>query len=145
LIKSTVSNLPTYFLSLYPIPVAVAKRIEKLQRDFLWGGINDEFKYHLVNWDNVCSPISEGGLGIRKLRVFNQALLGKWLWHYMHEREAWWKIVVDAKYGSEWGGWHSVDNTVPHGVGLWRYISRGWRLFSSHTRFDPGDGSRIRF
>jgi hypothetical protein len=30
-------------------------------------------------------------------------------------------------------------------VGLWRYISRGWRLFSSHTRFDPADGSRIRF
>jgi hypothetical protein len=52
---------------------------------------------------------------------------------------------VDAKYGSEWGGWHSVNTTGPHGVGLWRYISRGWRLFSSHTKFDPGDGSKIRF
>ena len=30
LIKSTLSNLPTYFLSLFPIPVAVANRIEKL-------------------------------------------------------------------------------------------------------------------
>jgi hypothetical protein len=79
LIKSTHSNLPTYFLSLFPIPASVAKHIEKLQRDFLWGGLNEEFKYHLVNWDNVCSPISEGSLGNRKLRVFNQALLGKWL------------------------------------------------------------------
>jgi hypothetical protein len=52
---------------------------------------------------------------------------------------------VDAKYGSEWGGWHSVNTTGPHGVGLWRYISRGWRLFSSHTKFNPGDGSKIRF
>jgi hypothetical protein len=24
--------------------------LEKLQRDFLWGGIGDEFKFHLVNW-----------------------------------------------------------------------------------------------
>ena len=30
LIKSTLSNLPTYFLSLFPIPTAVANRIEKL-------------------------------------------------------------------------------------------------------------------
>ena len=35
LIKSTLSNLPTYFLSLFPIPASVANRIEKLQRNFL--------------------------------------------------------------------------------------------------------------
>ena len=37
LIKSTLSNLPTYLLSLFPIPAGVVKRIEKIQRDFLWG------------------------------------------------------------------------------------------------------------
>jgi hypothetical protein len=77
LIKSTLSNLPTYFLSLFPIPTSVANHIEKLQRDFLWGGISDEFKYHLVSWDKVCSPISKGGLGILNLRMFNYALLSK--------------------------------------------------------------------
>ena len=35
LIKSTLSNLPTYFLSLFPIPASVANQIEKLQRNFL--------------------------------------------------------------------------------------------------------------
>jgi hypothetical protein len=77
LIKSTLSNLPTYFLSPFPIPASVANRIEKLHRDFLWGGLGDEFKYQLVNWSKVCSPITEGGLGIRNLRIFNKALLGK--------------------------------------------------------------------
>jgi hypothetical protein len=32
LIKSTISNLPTYFMSLFPLPAGVANRIEKLQR-----------------------------------------------------------------------------------------------------------------
>ena len=28
----------------------------------------------------VCSPLTSGGLGIRKLATFNQSLLDKWLW-----------------------------------------------------------------
>jgi hypothetical protein len=39
LIKSTLSSLPTYLLSLFPMPASVVNRIEKLQRDFLWGGL----------------------------------------------------------------------------------------------------------
>lgn len=39
LIKSTLSNLPTYFLSLFLIHASVANHIEKLHRDFLWWGI----------------------------------------------------------------------------------------------------------
>ena len=35
LIKGTLSSLPTYFLSLFPILVEVASRIEQLQRNFL--------------------------------------------------------------------------------------------------------------
>jgi hypothetical protein len=42
LIKSTLSNLPTYYLSLLLVPMSVAKRIEKIQRDFLWGGMGDD-------------------------------------------------------------------------------------------------------
>jgi hypothetical protein len=59
---------------------------------------------HLVEWDKVCSPMDEGGLGIRNVRRFNQALLGKWLWRFVHEG-AWWRLVLVAKYGSDWGGW----------------------------------------
>jgi hypothetical protein len=54
--------------------MSVAKHIEKLQPHFLWGGIGEEFKHHLVNWLKVCTLINEGGLGIRNLMLFNHAL-----------------------------------------------------------------------
>ena len=73
LLKSTLSSLPTYYLSLFTIPSHVANKIEKMQRDFLWVGS----KAHLVGWDKVCSPKANGGLGVRKLTTFNKALLGK--------------------------------------------------------------------
>ena len=78
LLKSTLSSLPTYFLSLFTIPTHVANKIERLQRDFLWG----DSKTHLVGWDKVCAPLENGGLGVRKITTLNKALLGKWLWQF---------------------------------------------------------------
>jgi hypothetical protein len=104
LIKSTLSNLPTYLLSLFPIPATVARRMEQLQRDFLWGGLGEEFKFHLVNWDSVCSPVQCGGLAMKNLRLYNKALLGKRLWHFGKERVALWRRLIDLKYGSKVGG-----------------------------------------
>jgi hypothetical protein len=43
----------------------VANRLEKLQRDILWGEIGDEFKFHLVNWSRICTPMKLGGLGVK--------------------------------------------------------------------------------
>lgn len=90
-------------MSLFTIPVSVAKRLEELQRDFLWGGLGDLFKYHLVGWRQVCTPIREGRLGIRKFDSFNKALWGKWLWRFACDRIIFWRRVIEAKYGTTSG------------------------------------------
>ena len=48
LLKSTLSSLPTYYLSLFTIPVVVADRLECIQRNFLWGSSEECFKHSLV-------------------------------------------------------------------------------------------------
>ena len=93
-----------------PIPVKVANRMEKIHRDFLWSGI-DAPKVPLVEWAKVCMPVQNGGLGIRRLRRFNSALLGKWLWRYGTERDASRRKVIEAKYGDE-GGWLVYQTSV---------------------------------
>ena len=66
----------------------MAHRIEKIQRNFLWGTTEEVAKFHLVKWDMVCSPYSYGVLAIKNLRRFNEVLLGKWLWRFGVERDA---------------------------------------------------------
>ncbi|GLT62498.1 hypothetical protein SLA2020_351340 [Shorea laevis] len=132
LIKSTLANLLTYYMSLFPLPVSVANRMEKLQRDFLWGGLGDEFKYHLVSWSKVCSPVSVGGLGIRNLLMFNRALLGKWLWRYGSEREAGGELLWTLNMAVYGEGGVLLSLQVPLGWGCGRTSEKVGRRFSAY-------------
>ena len=145
LLKSTLSSLPTYYLSLFTILKAVATRLERIQRNFLWGSLVECFKYPLVAWEKVCFPRELGGLGIRKLAPFNQALLGKWLWRYGHETLHLWRRIIAMKYGEGKGGWCTRACSRAHGCGLWSSISEGWEPFTKHLSFVLGDGACILF
>ena len=50
LLKSTLSSLLTYYLFLFFISKAVASRLERIQRNFLWDSSVECFKYPLVAW-----------------------------------------------------------------------------------------------
>ncbi|RVX17758.1 putative ribonuclease H protein [Vitis vinifera] len=90
LIQSCLSHIPSYFLSLFKIPVSIASKIEKMQRDFLWSGAGEGKKDHLIRWEVVSRPREMGGLGFGKTSMRNSALLGKWLWRFPRERSGLW-------------------------------------------------------
>ncbi|RVW92839.1 LINE-1 retrotransposable element ORF2 protein [Vitis vinifera] len=92
------------------IPASVAVRIERLQRDFLWSGVGEGKRDHLVSWDVVCKSKMKGGLGLGRISLRNSALLGKWLWRYPREGLTLWHQVILSIYGSHSNGWDA--NTV---------------------------------
>ena len=116
LIRSFLSNLPTYAMSQFRLPRKVKIRLEKIQRDFLWGGGNLERKTHLVKWDIVCSSKVKGGLGIHSLLNFNEALLGKWNWRFAMEENSVRRMgdgslkLLKVVMGS--GLWKDIDKEV---------------------------------
>jgi len=61
-------------MSLFTTTAIIANRSEKFMRDFLWSTNDNGNGLHWINWDEVCRPKQEEGLGIRPLRVMNEAL-----------------------------------------------------------------------
>ncbi|RVW31827.1 putative ribonuclease H protein [Vitis vinifera] len=121
LIRSTLSNLPIYLMSLLCLPSSVRRRLEKIQRDFLWGGGNLDHKPHLVRWELVCLSKAKGGLGVKSLSLLNKTLLAKWNWRFANEREALWNQVIRGR------------------------IRADWKLVSDRLAFIVGNGRRVSF
>ncbi|RVX16265.1 putative ribonuclease H protein [Vitis vinifera] len=145
LIRSTMSSMPIYLMSLFHLPRKVRLRLEKIQRDFLWGGGTLAHKPHLVRWNLVCLEKRKGGLGVRNLSLMNNALLCKWNWRFANERNALWRSVISLKYGVEERGWCTQDVMGRNEVGLWKAIRKKWGLFDGKVAFHLGNGQRVKF
>ncbi|PKI41804.1 hypothetical protein CRG98_037804 [Punica granatum] len=51
-------------------------------------------KIHLVNWRTIMQPLARGGLGLRDLNLFNDALLAKLGWRVIMNPSALWVRVL---------------------------------------------------
>lgn len=60
-LKSILSSLSDYFLSFFKVPAGIIFFIEY----FFLGGCEDVRKIYWVDWNSVCAPKEEGGLGCR--------------------------------------------------------------------------------
>ena len=122
LIRSTLSNLPIYHLSLFRMPQKVCARLERIQRQFiLWGGgggSNLDKKISVVSWATVCIDKSKGGIGIKSFSKMNKALLCKWSWRFANDRNSLWRNVICSKFGESNGGWHTRDLRGGYGTSL---------------------------
>ncbi|KAE8671815.1 kinase-related family protein [Hibiscus syriacus] len=152
LIKSVLSSLPTYFLSIFKIPASILKTLNSIMSNFLWGGGNGIKKIHWVKWDDVCKSKTEGGLGVRNLIFMNRALLGKWSWRFANERNYVWRNFICSKYNID-SSRLLFDSKIPsQSSWLWRSVvnnhfkqdSFGCK-FRSLFKFYVGNGKHVRF
>ncbi|XP_026459417.1 uncharacterized protein LOC113360085 [Papaver somniferum] len=70
-----------------------------------WSGNAEEQKCVTLKWDKVCSPVEEGGLGIRKLEDMNKALLMKFIWKMLNSQEEWARLFLSKYKYKEDGQW----------------------------------------
>lgn len=77
LVKSAIQSILLYSFQVYAWPISLLKLLDKSIRNFIWAGHFSTSKLVTVAWKTVCSPLVEGGLGIKSLQVLNKAALLK--------------------------------------------------------------------
>jgi hypothetical protein len=147
LLKSVLTALPIYFLSFFKAPSGIISLTESLFKSFLWGESEEAKKIHWVKWDRICMAKDRGGLGVRDLRAFNNALLGKWWWRIRTEKEALWYKVLEQKYGDKVDEWNrSRSQWWRDLISIRKLQGRGGEdWFEENIRREVGDGKNTYF
>jgi len=61
-----------------------------------------------------------GSTLFRDFKMYNEALLGKWLWRFMNGKSNIWGRVMCTEYDEEGFGWSPTYPNGPYGLSLWR-------------------------
>ncbi|WMV49343.1 hypothetical protein MTR67_042728 [Solanum verrucosum] len=144
LVSSVMDSIPSYMMSLFPIPASVTDRLDVVRRNFTWKGSEDKKKYHLVKSEELLESKKGRGLNITKLHRHNKSLMMKWLWKFASPEEALWKEVIRSKYGMQ-DGWITKEVTTPYNCSVWRSIRKLWQLVSTRTSCKVGKGEKMAF
>lgn len=101
-------------------------------------------KFHVVSWDIVKMPISEGRLQVRDLVLANLAMGGKILWKLFSNQRHPVSEVLIKKYLHIFSIKNMDEGASRKGTTLWKLCSQGWKFFEEQLYKIPGNGKRIR-
>ena len=82
--------MQVYCSSVFLLPKAIVKEIDKLLKGFLWCQGDLSKGKAKVAWKSICKPKKEGGLGLKDLSEWNEVLLVKILWNIASNKESLW-------------------------------------------------------
>jgi hypothetical protein len=140
LIKSVLLSMHIYWCSVFMLPARIVKELESKMTGFLWCQGKLQTGKAKVSWKAICAPKGEGGLGIRRIRDMNKALLASLIWRLISRQKSLWVAWVYS--------YHLHDRT------FWNYKQRNnccwsWRklcqlrpVFRQHFWYLIGDGSQ---
>ncbi|XP_019163573.1 PREDICTED: uncharacterized protein LOC109159918 [Ipomoea nil] len=100
LLKNVLQSIPNYAMQVLLLPKGLCEEIERLMNSYWWGCEAREGRRGIRwrRWADLCKPKSMGGLGFRRIREMNIALLGKQVWGLLTRPDALITKVVKAKY-----------------------------------------------
>ena len=144
LVKFVLTTSPNYVMQGAVLPVHLCEKIDKINRDFLWGSSVYKKKLHLVGWSKIIMSKEDGGLGIQQARAKNIALLAKLNWRLYHEKDALWTKVILNKYCSR-ARRISKDLDKLLCSSVWTAIKAGFPVFEKGVCWTAGTNSKLPF
>ena len=89
-------------------------------------------------WDNVCLPKSYGGLGIKKLKHINKALLTKKIWYIFNSIGEWRDIFVNKYVRRPTIQFLLNNEDIPNGSVIWHGILKARDLAKAKIKWKVG-------
>jgi hypothetical protein len=91
LIKSVAATLSSYAMSSFLLPISCCHELDKIFKNFWWGFPSKKTRnLTLKACDSLCIPKVLRGLGIRKMRKVNLALISKLGWKILTKSDPLW-------------------------------------------------------
>ncbi|CAH9109059.1 unnamed protein product [Cuscuta epithymum] len=142
LLKTVIQAMPTYAMNVFLFPDNLIMEIERLMNGYWWRG-NDLTGRGIRwrNWRALCLPKTCGGLGFKRLKEYNIAMLGKLGWKLLTEPKALISRVLAAKY-------YPKNSFVEAKLGynpsfVWRSILAAQEVVVAGSRRRVGNGKEI--
>lgn len=143
LIKNVLQAIPTYAMSIFLLPHELCNKIEVALNGFWWTGNQESRKgIRWRRWDDLCMPKKVGGMGFRKIREFNTALLGKQAWRLIQYPNSLVSRIFKAKYFKDSNFLDAKLGSSPSFV--WRSILHSQAIIKANCRWRVGNGNSIR-
>ena len=102
---------------------------------------NGKKKMAWVAWERMTLPKSQGGIGFRDMRAYNQALLAKQAWRLLTNPESLCARLLRAKY---YPNGNLVDTVFPsNSSAVWKGIEHGLEVVKKGILWRVGNGASI--
>ncbi|XP_010687418.1 uncharacterized protein LOC104901528 [Beta vulgaris subsp. vulgaris] len=105
LVNSVLLSINTYWAQIYILPKKVLHEIAMVCRAYLWSSNAFSSKGGYVAWSKVCLPKKAGGLGIRDIKMWNRAAVGRYVWAITAKKDNLWIEWVNGVYIKEEDWW----------------------------------------
>jgi hypothetical protein len=141
-IKAVMQALSIYPMSVFKFTNSLCEDLMQLIRQFWWGDEHNRRHIHWTSWDNLIKSKSQGGMGFRDLKLFNQALLARQAWRLIAFPESLCARLLKAKY---YPRGELTDTTfIKNSSAGWQGIAHGLELLKKGLVWRIGNGERVR-
>lgn len=114
-------------MNVHKIPSITIHKINSIPKFFLWNASSNTNKKSPINWHYLHLHKNNGGLGIRNLRILNQAYIMKNAWRLVNDKNSLWCKVMKVKYSPN-SNLYNIPPPKPYHSTIWKNIYKQVKL-----------------